>query len=59
MSSSACTSNTAEVNSNNTEIELTKIPELLVRDLRAELEKRQLDKSGTKAVLVKRLTEVS
>ena len=35
------------------------IEEMRVVDLRAELDKRGLDKSGVKAVLIERLKEVS
>ena len=35
-----------------------KLSELLVKDLRAELEKRGLDHKGVKAVLLERLQEV-
>ncbi len=39
-------------------VTLKKFSELLVKDLRAELEKRGLDHKGVKAVLLERLQEV-
>lgn len=43
----------------NVRLDSKKIKEMLVRDLRNELEKRQLDKTGTKAVLIDRLVKVT
>jgi hypothetical protein len=39
--------------------EKRKLTELRVVDLRAELERRNLDKTGVKAVLIERLQKVS
>jgi hypothetical protein len=39
--------------------EKRKLMELRVVDLRAELERRNLDKAGVKAVLIERLQKVS
>lgn len=42
----------------STDAKLKKIEELRVVDLRAELEKRGMDKAGNKAVLIGRLKKV-